>query len=306
MSTMTNGPDASTPASSLWPRTGVAERRQPTIVIEARPQTIRARLGALWRYRGFYGLLFKEITTRKSRGTLLGFWWLIIRPLIPAAGLIFVFGNVQPLETGVPYPIFFLSGYIPWRMFQSAITYLPRTLTWTQGIMRRTYFPRLLVPLAGFGMTFIELAVLLVVLAVVALLPVASGSPFPLHLGWHTLWLLPCLLAALLFALAFGLVFSVVALFFRDVIFSLRFFSQMVMFLTPVIYPVTFVPEGYRWALYALNPMAQVVLVSRWALTGQGALDLPFVFLSFGTILAALAAGLAFFLRAETHLGAQM
>jgi lipopolysaccharide transport system permease protein len=302
---MTNGQDASSSASTLWSRAGVPEHRQPTIVIEARPQTLRGRVAALWRYRGFYGFLFKEITTRKSRGTLLGFWWLIIRPLIPAAGLIFLFGNVQPLETGVPYPIFFLSGYIPWRVFQSAMMYLPRTLTWTQGIMRRTYFPRLLVPLAGFGMTFIELGLLLVVFAIAVALNAANGGPPPL-LGWHTLWLLPCLLAALFLALAFGLVFSVVALFFRDVIFSLRFFSQVFMFLTPVIYPVTFVPEAYRWALYALNPMAQVVLVSRWALTGQGEFDLPFVLLSFGTILAALAGGLAFFLRAETHLGDQM
>lgn len=290
----------------MWPRAGVPERRQPTIVIEARPETLRARLAALWRYRGFYGFLFKEITTRKSRGTLLGFWWLIIRPLIPAAGLIFLFGNVQPLETGVPYAIFFLSGYIPWRVFQSAMLYLPRTLTWMQGIMRRTYFPRLLVPLAGFGMTFIELALLVVVFAIAVTVTTVNSGAFPLHLGWHTLWLLPCLLAALLLALAFGLVFSVVALFFRDVIFSLRFFSQAFMLLTPVIYPVTFVPEAYHWVLYALNPMAQVVLVSRWALTGQGAFDLPFVLLSFGTILAMLAASLAFFLRAETHLGDQM
>jgi lipopolysaccharide transport system permease protein len=295
--------------SAVWPRAQApAPDAQPAIVIEARPDTIGARLRALWRYRGFFGFLFREITMRKARGTLLGFWWLILRPLAAAAAFIFVFSSVRPMDTGggVPYPVFFLAGYIPWRLFQSAMTSLPRTLMWTQNIMRRTYFPRLLVPLAGFGTTLIEFAILSVVFVGAATWLSLGDAPLPLRLGWETWWLLPALLAALLFALAFGLVFSVVALFFRDVVYSVRFVVQMLMFLTPVIYPVSFVPETYRWLLYALNPMAQVVVVSRWALTGEGPFELPFVLLSFATVLAVLAAGLAFFFRAETHLGDQL
>ena len=48
---------------------------------------------------------------RKARGTLLGMWWLILRPIIPAVGLIYAFGSVRPVETqsAVPYAVFFLS-----------------------------------------------------------------------------------------------------------------------------------------------------------------------------------------------------
>jgi len=280
----------------------------PITVIEARPETMLARLRALWRYRGFYGFLFKELITRRARGTLLGMWWLILRPIVPAVGLIYAFGSVRPVETqtAVPYAVFFLSGYLPVRLFQSALRYLPRSLGWTQGLMRRTYFPRLLAPLAAFGTPLIEFGVIVVVFAVVVGMTVWRGEPFPLHLRWDTWWLLPCLLATSLFSLAFGLVFSVVAMFFRDVIFSLRFFSSLLMLLTPVIYPVTFWPENYRWALYAINPMAQVVIVTRWALTGEGQFEPGFVLLSFGTILVMLAASVVFFLRAEVHLGDQM
>jgi lipopolysaccharide transport system permease protein len=186
------------------------------------------------------------------------------------------------------------------------MVYLPRTLQWTQGIMRKTYFPRLLVPLAGFGNTFIEIGVLAVAFAIVVAMTAWSEGSFPLNLGWHTLWVIPSLAAALLFALAVGLVVSVVALFFRDVIFSTRFFVQVVMFLTPVVYPATSVPEPYRSLMYVLNPMAQVVMTSRWALTGQGELQLGFVLVSYVTILVALAAGLLFFLRAERLLGDQL
>jgi lipopolysaccharide transport system permease protein len=288
-------------------RGDVHDTSQPTIVIEARPDTVSARLRSLWRYRGFYGFLFNELTTRKGRGTLLGMWGVVLRVVLPAFGLIFAFGSVRPVDTGgVPYGIFFLSGYIPWRVFQSALRYVPRSLGWSQGLMKRTYFPRLLVPLAGFGMTFIEFAILSAVFAGMVGLTMWHGDPFPLRLGWHTLWLVPCLAFTLLFSLSFGLVFSVVALFFRDVIYSLTFFSQMMMFLTPVIYPVTFVPEHYRWVLYVLNPMAQIVIVSRYAMLGEGDVHLPFLLLSFFTILATLVASVAFFLRAELFLGDQM
>jgi lipopolysaccharide transport system permease protein len=293
---------------ATWQSPKNEDAGQPITVIEPKPESFLARMRSLWRYRGFYGFLFKEITMRRARGSLLGVWYLLLRPLMPAAALIFTFGTVTQMDTQsrVPYPVFFLSGYIPFYLFQSSMRYLPRSLTWSRSIMRRTYFPRLLVPLAGFGLPLIEAAVLWVAFIVIVALTWFRGEPFPLQLGWHTLWLIPCLLMSMVFALAFGLVFSIVALFFRDVIFSLRVFTMMALLLTPVAYPVTFVPDTYRWALYLINPMAQVVLVSRWALTGDGHLELGFVLLSFGSVLVALLVGLVFFLRAEAHLGDQM
>ena len=314
MTDVSDRSDVPETAPSVWthPPEAGAERAstpKPTVVIQARPDSAGARLGSLWRYRGFYGFLFKEILMRRARGTLLGFWWLILRPLIAAVGFMAAFSTIAPMDTGtgVPYPVFFLSGFIPWRLFQGTLTLLPRSLMWMRGIMQRTYFPRLLVPLAGFGPVLIELGILCVMFAaVVGASAWKADAPFPLRFGWETLWLVPCLAGALTFAMAIGMVMSVVALFFRDVVFSVSYFAQMFMFLTPVLYPVTFVPEAYRWVLYALNPMAQVVTVSRWALTGQGVFEPVFVGLSFATILVTLAVSVAFFLRAEAHLGDQL
>lgn len=282
---------------------------QPLVVIEARAERTWARLRSLWSYRGFYGFLFREILMRKARGTLLGIWWLVLRPLIPAVGFIFAFSVVAPMNTGqdVPYPVFFLSGFIPWRAFQATLTLLPRSLMWTRSIMQKTYFPRLLVPLASFGPVLIELVLLLVVFAIVVVVTgPGSGAALPVQLRPATLWFLPCLVGALAFALAFGMVMGIVALFFRDVVFTVSYFAQMFMFLTPVLYPVTFVPAQYRWLFYALNPMAQMVEVSRWALTGRGVFEPGFLALAFAGIAVTLSVAVAFFLRAETHLGDQM
>jgi lipopolysaccharide transport system permease protein len=297
----------------MTPETGPASAAdsgsgQPVIVIEARPDSAMANLRALWRYRGFYGFLFKEVLMRRARGTLLGFWWLILRPVLTAGGLLFAFMAVAPVETGqdIPYPVFFLSGYIPWRLFQGTVTMLPRSLSWARGIMQRTYFPRILVPLAGFGPVLIEVLALTVVFVVVVATAAWNGQPAAVSLSWSTLWLLPALMGALMFALGIGMVLGIVALFFRDVLYSIGFMVQILMLATPVVYPATFVSEQYRWVVYVLNPMAQVVIVSRWALTGQGAFEPFFVALSFATILLVLAACVAFFLRAEVHLGDQL
>jgi lipopolysaccharide transport system permease protein len=280
---------------------------QPTIVIEARPDTIAARLRSLWQYRAFLGFLSKEIVMRRARGTLLGFWWVLLRPLMPVVTLIYTFTSVKPVETssGVPYSVFFLSGYITWRIFQSALSFMPRTMSWTQSIMRRAYFPRLLVPLAGLAPTMIEFVLLLVALAVVVASAWWSDGQLPLRVGPQMLALVPAVIGSLMFSLVIGMPTAVVALFFRDVRYAIRSFASVFMFLTPVVYPVTFIPEQYRWAMYAFNPMAAVVELSRWALIG-GTLNQGYVALSFATNIVLFLASVTFFLRAEAYLGDQL
>jgi len=281
---------------------------EPTIVIEARPESVMARLRSLWHYRAFLNFLSREIVMRRARGTLLGGWWVLLRPLIPVVTLIFTFSSIKPVNTatGVPYSVFFLSGYITWRVFQSAVTYLPRALTWTQSIMRRAYFPRLLVPLAALAPTFIEFALLCVAFVIVVGAAWWNEGRLPLRVGWQMLALVPALTGAVMFALAIGLPTAVVALFFRDARYAIRSFTGMFMFLTPVVYPVTFVPEQYRWAMYVFNPMAAVVELSRWSLIGGGDPNPLFIALSFTTNIALFVLSIAFFLRAEVELGDQL
>ena len=121
-------------------------------IIEARPKLLGARLAAVWQYRAFYPLLFKEICMKKFRGTLLGVWWLVIRPMVPTIFAILVFTFMVPMDSGgLPYAIFYFSGFVTWNVFHSTVIFMPRTLLWMQGMMKRTYFPKMLVPLASVG-----------------------------------------------------------------------------------------------------------------------------------------------------------
>jgi lipopolysaccharide transport system permease protein len=288
---------------------GIQLSATPTVVIEARPDTLPAVLRALWRYRGFYGLLFKDLLMRRARGTLLGIWWVLLRPLSAAGGYIAAFTVVAPSVTAgsdIPYPIFFLSGFITWRLFQATLQHVPRSLTRSRSIMAKTYFPRLLVPFAGFGLALIEVGLLLIIFIALAAWTAWNGPTSPVALRLATLWLIPCLIGSLLFALAFGMVLGIIALFFRDIMYSARYFSQLMMLVTPVLYPPEAVPGSFRWLVFALNPMAQMVTVSRWALTGQGQFEAEFVALAFATILVVFGLAVWFVLRAETQLGDQL
>jgi lipopolysaccharide transport system permease protein len=119
------------------------------------------------------------------------------------------------------------------------------------------------------------------------------------------LGLIPAVIGALMFALTVGMPTAVIALFFRDVRYAIRSFAGVFMFLTPVVYPVTFIPEQYRWAMYAFNPMAAIVELSRWALIG-GVLNTGYLALSFATNTILFILSVVFFLRAEAYLGDQL
>ena len=275
-------------------------------IIEAKPQTVARRLYALWTYRGFYPFVFNEIMAKKFRGTFLGIWWLVVRPLVATTGAILVFAYMIPVGSqGAPYPIFFLTGFAVWSAFQATVIFMPRTLLWMQGLMRRTYFPKLIVPAASLGPPLLEIAVTVFLLIVCC---VYYGLVHGYALNWGPALLLypVCVAFALAFGWAIGTVMSVVALFFRDVVFSVSYFVQLFMFLTPVIYPITAVPEKWRWVIYLLNPMAQIVDLSRWSLLGVGEVNASLVAYAAGAILLTVVGAIAFFLRAESILADEM
>jgi lipopolysaccharide transport system permease protein len=271
-------------------------------VIEAQPQTLYARVRALWDYRGFYPLLLKEISLRKVRGTFLGWWWLVLRPLVPTAMAVIAFTFLAAIDTrSLPYAIFYLAGFLTWHIFHASVLFLPRTLMWVRGMIRKTYFPRLLVPLASVGPPLIELFVVFVLLVIAVAVYFWKDGLLYIRFHWGLLLILPCILLALAFGVAIGMVLSVMAIFFRDIIFSIGYFIQIGMFLTPVIYPISAVPEGARWIMYLGNPMASLVETSRWAVTGQGLLDPPWLFIAVIQIALVVVFCTIFFLRAEPY-----
>lgn len=248
-------------------------------------------LRELWYYRELFGFLVWRDIKLRYRQTFLGGLWAILQPLI--AMLIFsaLFGRVAAMHTtGTPYALFAFAGLVPWTFFANAIGLASNSLVSSEQMIRRIYFPRVLIPMgtiAAFGFD------VLVSLGFMAVLLVYYHVAFTATL----LWLPVFILGVFLFTSGLGLMLSAVNVRFRDIKYIVPFMTQMAFFVTPVIYPLSYVPGKFR-ILVSLNPMTGMVEGFRYALLGSP-VSWTLVAGSCGAALLMFALGAGIFLRME-------
>lgn len=274
--------------------------KKAELIIEAKAAGVVDLLVELYRFRSFYLFLFNEISMKKWKNTFLGFWWMVVRPLVPTTMAVITFTFIVPMESyGLPYAVFYLSGFVIWHTFHASVAFMPRTMLWMRNIMKKTYFPKVLVPLASLGPPLMEFIVVFIVLGIAVVGYYFIDGVVYINVSWNLALFPLCLFATLTMSIGIGMITSVMALFMRDIVFSVGYFVQVLMFLTPVIYPISFVPENYRWIIYLLNPMAKQVETSRWALTGHGVFDPLWFGISCGFAGLVFLGGCWFFFKVE-------
>ncbi len=236
--------------------------RQPeTIFIKPSTGLAALNLRDLWTYRELiYFMIWRDIKVRYKQ-TMLGAAWAIIQPVLTMLVFTFIFGKVAKLPTdGIPYPIFSYTALLPWGLFTTALNTASRSLTSNQNMVTKTYFPRLVLPLAsvlgGLVDFVIAFAILIVLMIYYKVTPTAA------------IWTLPLfLLLTVITALGVALWLSAINVQYRDVNYVLPFLTQFWLFITPVAYSAKLVSE--KWSIvYSINPMAGVVNGFRWALLG--------------------------------------
>ena len=272
--------------------------KQVTVITASRTGTWSA-WRELWGYRALFVYLFKQTAVRRFQDTILGPVWLLLRPLIPSIAVIVIFSRIVPISTGdLPYPVFYFGGYLLWGLFASIVAFVPRAMRMNRGMMKKMYFPRLLIPLASLGIPLAEFLVTLGVFAGVVIYYASYGNlqiaPGP------ELMLFPVLvLMTIALGVGIGMFVGVLSLVARDVLYTLPHFLQVWMLLTPVIYGVDFIPEKWRWVLYVLNPMATLVETAKASLLAIGSVDWLFLGIAAAWVIAVLTLSTMFFLRAE-------
>jgi lipopolysaccharide transport system permease protein len=285
--TAANSPDSS--------RTAIGQRADalPVLWIEPSRGWVSFRLKELWDYRELlYFLVWRDIKVRYKQ-TALGAAWAILQPVMTMVVFTVFFGRLAKVPSdGVPYPVFAYTALLPWQLFAYALTESANSLVGNQNLIKKVYFPRLVVPLASvlaglvdFGISFV---VLLALMFYYGIVPTAAIAVLPLFL-----------LLAIAAALSVGLWLSALNVQFRDVRYTIPFLTQLWLFATPVAYPSSLVPEKWR-AWYGLNPMAGVVDGFRWALLGKSAGPGAVLWVSVLMVVVLLLGGLAYFRRMES------
>jgi lipopolysaccharide transport system permease protein len=269
-----------------------AKRRRRKLVIEKRSSLFDMDWAAVWEYRELlYALVGREIKLRYKQ-TAIGVSWVLIQPLITMVIFAVVFGRLAQMPSdGVWYPVFALSGLLPWTYFAEAITRSGGVLVSNANLVTKIYFPRILLPFSMIVAPLVDHALSLLLLFGLLMY---AGIP----LTWRVISLPVFIFVAMLTALAVSLFVSATNVKYRDVAYAVPFVIQVWMFASPIVYPVSLVPEQWKF-LYSLNPMVGVIEGYRWALLGQAAPDPLVMVASSMVFFVLLIAGLVYFRRLE-------
>jgi lipopolysaccharide transport system permease protein len=265
---------------------------RPITIVRARTGWFDLGLGEVWQSRELlYFLVWRDLKVRYSQAAL-GTAWAIIQPLIAVAIFTVIFGVFARLPSdGIPYPVFAFAAILPWTYFSEAVRRSSFGLVGDSELVKKVYFPRLLIPMANIVSPLLDFAVTLVVLFV--LMAWYGILPGP------TLLFLPVLLAmTAALALSLGLWLGPVNVRYRDVMHTLPFLLQIWMYATPIVYPLSMVPERFR-TLYSLNPTVGLIEGFRWSLLGTGSIDMAALGISAVVIAVLLVTGVLWFKRAE-------
>jgi ABC-type polysaccharide/polyol phosphate export permease len=216
-------------------------------------------LADLYRFRALIATLVLRELRARYRGSVLGFLWSFLNPLLLMLVYVLVFSVYlrSPMQN---YAVFLFSGLLPWLWFSSSLGHATSVIVGSGSLVKRILFPAEILPLVSVISNMVNMLLSLPLLF--AFLFAFDIRPGP------ELAFLPLLLALQL-VLTAGLALPLAALnvHLRDVEQILANFLMLLFFLSPILYPVTTVPETLRLGvltvplrpLYFLNPVAGLV-----------------------------------------------
>lgn len=266
-----------------------------TTIIEAgSPIQYWRKIKECWQYRDLLRMLsYRDVRVRYAQ-TFLGMAWAIINPLISVLLLYFVFGVVIKVDTqGVPPLLFSMAGLCSWNYFSRVVGEAGSSVIGAQSLVKKIYFPRLIIPLSKSFSALIDLVIVLMILAGMMLI-------YHIPVTWNALMIIPFTALTILAGIAFGVWVAALTIRFRDFTHILPLVLRIGMFLSPIAYGATLVPQPYKWA-FNLNPLTGIIEGFRWALFNTP-MDINAVWTSIAVIMFILVGGIWYFLRMDQYI----
>jgi len=208
----------------------------------------------LFKYRELlWNLTRKELKVR-YRGSILGIFWSLLNPMIMTLVYTFVFSIVLG-STTKDFPIFLLSGLIPWNFLASSLNVGIDSIVGNSHLINKIKFPREILPLSIIFSNFINFLLELVAFFI---LLIFMGYKF-----YKLLYLLPLIILIQIFlVIGATLLVSSINVYFRDTKHILNIFMLIRFFATPIIYDIGIVPGKFRY-LMIINPMTVFTILYR-------------------------------------------
>jgi lipopolysaccharide transport system permease protein len=265
-----------------------------TKIIDSKHKKVIPDLRELFRYKDlFYTLAWRDFKVRYAQTTI-GLLWAILQPVVSLLILSLVFGRFVGVETEVPHILFTVAGMSLWSYFSYVMTNSGNSIISSQDMVKKIYFPRLIIPLSKAIVGFIDFGIsLLIMLGLMVYFGVVPSG---------NIWYAPLFIVmGVVAALSVGVWLSALTIRYRDFQHVVPFMVQIGLYITPIAYPAEFaVNQLPKWAagLFYLNPMAGVVQGFRWSVFG-GESPGQMIYLSAVIILFLLISGMSYFSRVE-------
>ncbi len=211
-------------------------------------------------------ILLSELTKTdfklRYQGSVLGYLWALLRPLMMFAILYLVFSKLLKIGNDIPhYPVYLLCGTTMWSFFTECTMQGIQSIIIRGDLLRKISFPKYIVVVSSTLTAVINLLINLVVVVVFALINGVTPS-------WHWLLVLPFVFELYLLSLGIAFLLGSINVKFRDITSIWEVIVQALFYAVPVIYPITMVANTSTLAakVILLNPIAQAIQDIRYNL----------------------------------------
>jgi len=221
-----------------------------------------ARLG---RYRGLIQSLVARELKARYRGSVLGFFWSFINPLLLLLVYSFVFRYVLPAKfKGIDhYELFLFCGLLPWTWFSASLLESSGVLISGGNLIKKVLFPAEILPIVTVLANLVHFLLGLAILAVFLVY-----YQRPLHLV-ELAWFPVAVLVQLILTLGLALLLSALTVHFRDMRDILGHLITFWFFATPIIYPY-FQMEPWQLRFLNWNPFTHLAITYQEILYFEG------------------------------------
>lgn len=212
-------------------------------------------LRGLYEYREMIFSLVRRDLNGRYKGSVLGFFWTFLNPLLQLLVYTFVFSVIMRNNIE-DYYLYLFVALVPWIFFSSSVTGGSSCIWAQQDMVKKIYFPREVLPIAHVTSQFVNMLFCFMVVFGVLII---SGKGIDLV---AFLYLPLIMLVEYMLCLAMAFIVSAATVYLRDLEYLLGIITMAWQFLTPVMYSIDMVPEELLF-VFNLNPMTSVIVAYR-------------------------------------------
>lgn len=268
---------------------------QKSLIIDAASGVqLFAKLRECWQRRDLIKMLsYRDIKVRYTQ-TFLGMLWAVINPLVSVLLLYFVFNVIVKVNThGIPPLLFTVSGLCAWNYFSKVVAEAGTSIVSAQSLVKKIYFPRLVIPLSKALSALVEFFVVLVILFILL-----AVYQFPVR--GKIILLVPLMILLFFVALGCGIWVAALTIRYRDFHYIVPVLLRIGMFASPIAFGTQLVPPGYKW-IVSLNPLTGIIDGFRYALFNIP-VENGIFFTSVGVSVFLFITGVIYFLGMEKYI----